>query len=77
MYEINYYIGYQRKTLPMQFSTVTGAAYFANNFYLNRNIQTEVIDLNTGEVMAAFTYDGCYISPTLKKAQHTNTFVEE
>jgi hypothetical protein len=77
MYEINYYVHNQRKILPMQFSTITGAAYFANNFYLNRNIQTEVVDLNTGEVMAAFTYDGCYISPTLEEAQHTDTFIEE
>ena len=77
MYEINYYVGHQRKSLPTQFSTVTGAAFCANYFYLTHDVETEVVDLNTGEVMAAFTYGGCYISPTLDEAQHTDTFVEE
>lgn len=65
-YEITCYLNHKVYDYGFTFETVFGAIYTARSMFENRGIETDVMNSETGEVIAFFFKDRVYISDEIK-----------
>ena len=63
MYRVYYYLNGKQNSVDFIFTTVKGAIYKAHAIYTEHGINTDVMDLETGEIMAIFSNKECYLAP--------------
>lgn len=65
MYQVNYYLNDKMYTVERTFSTAWVATYKARAIYDEHGIPTDVVDMTTGEVIAIFAANNCYLADFL------------
>ena len=65
MYQVNYYLNGNMNTVGRIFSSAWVATYKARAIYDEHDIPTDVVDMTTGEVIAIFAANNCYLADFL------------
>ena len=65
MYKVHYYLNGECLTYNIEFNTIASAFYKARAIYTEHGIGSDVMDKDTGEILAIFSRKEFYISHDL------------
>lgn len=65
-YRVIYYVNNKMKTYDMDFISLWAAVYTARRIWESYHIPADVMDMDTGEILAMFNINEIYVSDTVK-----------